>query len=175
MPTIKPKADVSPKAEKAQHTETRWVRAFNALSSSNAISLAEVARQAQISERQAQSSIDVWNAAIHALDKRMALSVAPETLLHDAGARESGSQRVIRVLVTEGVDIDIAELAAKAGVSTATARRTSELYRSVVAAQSMTQDARNGNHASEHDKSKNAVPASSSGTSATSATKAKAA
>src|SRR5262250_1755490 len=97
----------------------------------------------------------------------MALSAAPETLLHDAGARESGSQRVIRVLVQEGVDIDLAELAAKSSVSTSMARRTLELYRSVISAQETTQQTRNGNRASETHTNRSANAGSSSGSSAT--------
>jgi len=80
MAPIKPKDDASAKsAGKGEQKESRWVRAFSALSASNSISLAEVPKLAQISERQAQTSAEVFNAAVRALDKRMALSVAPET------------------------------------------------------------------------------------------------
>jgi hypothetical protein len=141
--TIRPKPELRPQAEKAEHKENRYVRAFSVLAAGNSVSLGEIAKQADISERQAQGSIDVWNAAIHALDKRMALSVDPTTLIHAAGARESGFTRAVKILVQEGVDIDIAELATRASVSNATARRASELYRSVIAAQAVTQDTRN--------------------------------
>jgi len=112
--------------------------------------------------------IDAWNAAVHALDARAALAVDPTTLIHDAPNVQSGSQRVIRVLVQEGTEIDIAELAKRANVSESMARRTAELYRSVISAQKTTQERRNAKDDVLRDKSKNGVPSSSSGTSSTS-------
>jgi hypothetical protein len=86
-------------------------------------------------------------------------------LIHDAPAdAQNGFSRVVHVLATEG-DIDIAELAKRANVSEATARRAAEAYRSVLAAQAVTQDTRNAKASSEHDDDQNARPTRSSATS----------
>jgi len=176
MATIKPKPEPSAKTTEPEHKENRYVRAFNVLAADNTLPLDQIATKADIKERAARSMIDAWNAAIHALDARAALAVDPTTLIHDAPDAQSGSQRVIRVLVQEGTETDIAELAKRGNVSQATARRVLDMYRSVIAAQSMTSDTRNGRGASEHAKNNNTHGTQSAGSSsATSAMKAKAA
>ena len=171
--TIKPKADPSPKAE--QHKENRYARTFAILAADNKLSVDQIAKKAGINERAARSMIFAWNTCVRVLDSRAALAVDPTTLIHDAADAQNSSQRVIRVLVQEGVEIDISELAKRANASQGTARRVLDLYRSVISAQGMTPDTRNGKGASEHDNNKNAHPTRSSGTSGTSAMKAKAA
>jgi hypothetical protein len=143
MATIKPKAEVSPKTTEPEHKENRYVRAFAVLAADNKLPVDQIAKKAEIKERAARGMVDVWNAAIHALNARAALAVDPTTLIHDAPAdAQNGFSRVVRVLATEG-DLDVAELAKRANVSEATARRAAEAFRSVLAAQAVTQDTRN--------------------------------
>ena len=164
--TIKPKSDASAKTDASeQHKENRYVRAFNVLAADNKISVDQVAKKAEIKERAAKAMIDAWNAAVHALEAARCLAVDPATLIHDAPAdAQNGFSRVVRILATTQDDLDDAELAKRANVSEATARRAAEAYRSVLAAQAVTQDARNGAGASEHANNKNANAGRSSAT-----------
>ena len=162
MATIKPKADTSAKTH--NENQNRYVRAFNVLAADNKLPVDQIAKKADIKERAARSMIDAWNAAVQALDARAALAVDPTTLLHDAPSdAQNGFSRVVRLLTTEG-DLTSAELAKRANVSEATARRAAEAYRSALAAQAASQDTRNGKHASQHDNDKNANAGRSSAT-----------
>ena len=166
MATIKPKPEPSAKTTEPEHKENRYVRAFNVLAADNTLPLDQIATKADIKERAARSMIDAWNAAIHALDARAALAVDPTTLIHDAPDAQSGSQRVIRVLVQEGTETDIAELAKRGNVSQATARRVLDMYRSVISAQSIVQDTRSAKGATEYNNNRSGNAGSSPGTSA---------
>jgi hypothetical protein len=173
---IKPKPEVSAnKTDASEHKDNRYVRAFNVLAADNKLPVDQIAKKAEIKERAARAMIDAWNAAINALNARAALAVDPTTLIHDATAdTQNGFSRVVRLLATEG-DLGVAELAKRANVSEATARRAADAYRSVLAAQPVTQETRNAKASSEPAEEQNARPTRSSATSATSATKEKAA
>jgi hypothetical protein len=161
---IKPKPEVSAnKTDASEHKDNRYVRAFNVLAADNKLPVDQIAKKAEIKERAARAMIDAWNAAINALNARAALAVDPTTLLHDAADAQNGFSRVVRLLATEG-DLDVAELAKRANVSEATARRAAEAYRSVLAAQAVTQETRNGKGASQHASEQNARPTRSSAT-----------
>ena len=133
----KPKPKPKPANGEAQETErkdNRYVRAFSILARDNSLSVDVIAKEAGMKERAARSMVEAWNAAVHALDAHAALSVDPTTLLHAQADTQTGFTRVVRILATEG-DLDVAELAKRANVSEGTAKRASQVYHDVLAAQ----------------------------------------
>jgi len=125
----------SKQAPAPKPADNRYTRAFAVLAADNKIPVEQIATKADISDRVARSCIEIWNAAINALDSRAALAIAPDLLLHAAPDKpQTGFSRAIRVLATEG-ELTVSDLAAKAHVSETLAKRAADTYREVIAAQ----------------------------------------
>ncbi len=66
-----------PKARKAN----RYARGFAVIAQSRQASVADIAKTASLSRGMAKGCIDAWNAAVHVLEEKKALSVAADKLL----------------------------------------------------------------------------------------------